>query len=824
MSWLKRILGQGASLGITHQELQKSAKRDRLEESLPWLMFKAEDHSFLNADNTIGFIWECIPLFFCGDSQEKALAALLKQNFPKGTVMQWILYSDPNIDFFIDAFLANKSRPDPLVKKSAVEYANFIKQASQGCKSLNGIPVRNFRLILSLKCESKISLDILSVIEQTLSSAGFCPRRWQENDLLAWCQQVFNGYQTAPTSVDHTRPLREQVIQADTEILIQKDSVQIGDRYARCLTPKRLGKTINKEQSNRLFGGIMGPLDDSKQLKTPFLYSLNILFDDLSFDIHKKASMTMAMRAAGSFAIALQRRIDEYCWTLDALADQETFVKVIPSLWLFGESEEQVRDSSSRTIDLWKTEADIELQSETLLRAPLLVASLPLGLYDLSGNINLLQRHFIIPSSTVAVLIPSQADFRGSINPVLAFVGRKGQVVGLDLFDSRANAHNFLVSAETGAGKSFSLNFLCSNYYAAGAKVRIVDIGYSYKKLAQTTQGRFLDFGAEKICINPFDFIAHDEEDIDRALNAAINVVAEMTYSASGALMKEEERTLVKQAAHWTLQQGRQQEGITAVYEYLKSYPKLAELEDNLPPDILETAHRMAFNLKDFTHTGRYGKFFNGPSNFNIASDDLVVIELEQLRNKTELFKVVVMQILNSVTQDLYLSDRSTKRFILFEEAASLLQKNGTHDLSRLGNMIDEGYRRARKYQGSFGVVLQSLLDLKTFGPVGDVIKANATFKFLLEGKTYREAADKGIINHQGLTLELIESVKNNKPLYSELFLDTPFGVGVTRLAVDPWTYWVNTSQGAEVSRFESLIKQGLTPLQAIERLSTVSC
>jgi conjugal transfer ATP-binding protein TraC len=181
---------------------------------------------------------------------------------------------------------------------------------------------------------------------------------------------------------------------------------------------------------------------------------------------------------------------------------------------------------------------------------------------------------------------------------------------------------------------------------------------------------------------------------------------------------------------------------------------------------------------------------------------------------------VVVMQVMNAITQDLYLSDRMSRRFILFEEAPALLRKSGHNDLSRLAAMIEEGYRRARKYGGSFGVVMQSLLDLKLMGDTGQVIMDNAAYKFMLQSKSFAKAAEEKIVNLQGFALELAESVKNNKPKYSEILFETPQGLGVGRLVVDNWRYWVNTTSADEVGRFEALLKQGKTPYEAIAELS----
>ena len=78
--------------------------------------------------------------------------------------------------------------------------------------------------------------------------------------------------------------------------------------------------------------------------------------------------------------------------------------------------------------------------------------------------------------------------------------------------------------------------------------MRIVDIGYSYQKLASTCHGRFMDFGQEKPVINPFMGAYKDEEDRQQNQVAAGNIVAEMCYSASGAALAETEWTLVKDA------------------------------------------------------------------------------------------------------------------------------------------------------------------------------------------------------------------------------------------------------------------------------------
>ena len=133
--------------------------------------------------------------------------------------------------------------------------------------------------------------------------------------------------------------------------------------------------------------------------------------------------------------------------------------------------------------------------------------------------------------------------------------------------------------------------------------------------------------------------------------------------------------------------------------------------------------------------------------------------------------------------------------------------------------VIEEGYRRARKYGGSFSVITQSLLDLKTFGNVGDVIIANSAFKFYLESADFEKAKHEKLIDYDDFIMRILKGVKSNKPKYSEILMDTPFGIGVVRLVVDPFSYYLYTSDAREISELESLVERGMTYEDAIKEM-----
>lgn len=91
-----------------------------------------------------------------------------------------------------------------------------------------------------------------------------------------------------------------------------------------------------------------------------------------------------------------------------------------------------------------------------------------------------------------------------------------------------------------------------------------------------------------------------------------------------------------------------------------------------------------------------------------------------------------------------------------------------------------------------------------------------------MQGSTYDRAVDNKILDYSGFVLDLLKSVRNSKPNYSEVFIDSPLGLGIARLVVDPFSYWINTSAPDEVAAFEALMRQGLSPLEAVCRLAGV--
>ena len=798
-------------------DITQLAARHPFSKYLPYDTYDPERREYGNTDASVGYLWECRPLAFLTDKAAESLTGLLRQEWPGGTTVQFLLYPDDALDAQLAAYLALKQRQQPIVQQAARQYAQHLSEGREGLSGMGGTPVRNFRLVVAIKSGSAFQDDRLKWIEELLTQAGLAPAAMDPPRLLDFLRRLLNSHAPLNTTVhDPCVALRRQIVQAETRIDAEEDYLRIGTRYAACLTPKTpptSGK-LDRLGINALIGGFSGPQDDGTQITQRFLWSTTVFFSTQAADIRRKAGVLGAQRVGGTIAKDLARRNIEMAEDLEEM-DQERFVDVITQVWVFGEDREALNRGMARCRGLWEQQRFV-MQRETVIGTALLIVALPFGLYQDPGNINTLLRHFTVSARAAAHLLPVQADFGGRMRPAQLYVGRKGQLVSVDVFDKRANNHNFLVCAGSGAGKSFLMNKLVGDYYGLGSLIRIVDIGYSYEKQAMLSGGRYIDVGEEahRLCLNPFTTASagtHADSESDEL--AIASVLLTMAFAATEIPRSENSYyTLMKDAVRFAKSRDGGLKGVDHVAEYLRTFPKYAE--ERRFDGAVPLAHQMAFNLYDFTSAGKHGSLFNGHSTLNIGADEFVVLELERIMNDTELFQVIAMQVVNAITQDLYLSDRSRQRFMVFDEAWRYFSST-----PMIANMIKEGYRRARKYGGATGIITQSPLDLRAFGEAGVVIKSNSAFKFFLESQDYTAAVAAGILDYQGLLLDLARSVRNMPPRYSEVLFETPFGAGVARLCADRFTYWMNTTTASEVARFKYTLKQAGDPVAAINQL-----
>ena len=819
MGLTETLFGTGG--GLTKANFLAMTQRNKFSDYLPYMVYDPKTSTYFNSDQTIGFIWECVPLVYAGKNEFEILERLFSLGLPIGTTLQFMLYADPDISQYTDAFKGLKTRESDLIQKVTEQISDFYKNGSKkGFDKVSGIPARNFRLFVSIKLKDPIeeteAIDIKNNIGEILSGAHLCPSSLDPNSLIRLLMGFFNEHQPEVQDLyDEQRPIKKQIILSETPISSKWDHIEIGKKYLACLTVKKMPRLIDPLTFNQVLGGIYGSGSDTSQINTPFLLTVNVFFDKLKTKLHSKCNFVLQQHGFGSLAPSLKRKQEEYMWATDEIERGTEFVRIMPILWHSTSSRQESMQTSARIKRMWESTNFVMQEDKGILNI-LLLSALPLGMYNEKGTVNFIDRDFICHPKAAAKCLPVQGDMRGGGSPYVMLTGRKGQVVAFDIFAKCANNYNALIAAGSGAGKSFMMNYMVFNYFASGAAIRIIDIGGSYKKMCSVVGGNFISFKKDaNICMNPFSDIRNINDEIG-VLGA---IVGQMAYSGTGKPTNETEMTLIKNAIRQVYSDYGTQGDINAVYKVLASPSKNADEITDLEcgddnkciSDLFSISSKLAFNLRSFTSQGEYGKWFNGKATLNIEADDFVVLELEELKPQKDLLNVITLEILNYVTANLYLGDRSRKRLIIFDEAWQFF-KHG----SLLKDVIEEGYRRARKYGGSFTTITQSLLDFESFGQVGEVIMGNSAFKFLLESHDFEKASHKKLIDYDEFTTKILKSTTSARPRYSEIFMDTPLGTGVARLIVDPYSYYLCTSDAGENAKIEKIVKSGKTYAEAL--------
>ncbi|EAJ2880046.1 conjugal transfer protein TraG, partial [Campylobacter coli] len=204
-----------------------------------------------------------------------------------------------------------------------------------------------------------------------------------------------------------------------------------------------------------------------------------------------------------------------------------------------------------------------------------------------------------------------------------------------------------------------------------------------------------------------------------------------------------------------------------------------------------------ADQLRPFCKEGIYGKYFNGPCEFNIEKE-FIVTEFKGLEGHNDLRDPLIMLLIYHINQLMYMSsDRKSRIQIIIDEAHRFLGKN-----PKMDDFIEQAYRRARKYDASVIIATQGFDDIYNakdggLSRAGTVIINNSAYKVFMK---QTETSVNMLIKSEVFSLsetdkEILRSIMTLKGEYSELFLMTPDDVKLPyRLVMDKYFYYLTTT------------------------------
>lgn len=844
-------------------------KQERLADFMPYLCYSEEHNLYYNSDSTLGFMLEITPVMGMGDQLAGGISSLLEQDWPEETLIQFMLYADPNMTGVIDRYV--NLRTGALVDTNPRErfllqwtdwQGRFLREhRKKGISSSVPVPFRNFRAFVTIKIPfagaeitaANKTVAHLNIARDNLMgmfrSNHIGARNCTPEVLVQLLWQIWNPnhpFIHKSSAWDRRQLLRHQIIAFDTEICQRKDHVLIDKYRVKVKIPQQYPMQVAPHITNLLIGSPFG--QNQQQICCPFLLTFNIDPTPADQNIALKSEITGVQNSAlRAMAPKLRRKNEEFSWAASLCEQGGKFIRGYYTLLLFSNlPEDEEADPANRgfslaqheaaTLSWWEAQS-FRLQDELFCALPYMIAALPFGLYK--HALRNMDRCITAPADSFAYMVPIQADWRGTNNEVMLYLTRRGQICSLDFFTSDTN-YNFAVAAPSGSGKSFLVNKILQEHSSRGGLCYVVDIGRSYRKQCELQMGQYIEFdNSREMSVNVFGeltaemfkadlYEAEESEDsFDTAAMAQKREEARSSllvlYTQILAVManpKEKisdfETSLLSNAirdAYGALAPGE----IMVVDRFVEV---LEARQQGFDQDGKQehTCGKLAERLKRYCEGGEYGKWFRGKMNVDFEKP-FVVLELEELNDLLELREVILLLLISIIERKFYRGDRSIPKIVLFDEAWDLFRNPNT------ASFIETAYRRMRKYRGSIGTIVQSFLDFidKGDSSVGQAIMSNSEWKMALQpkGEELRRCVEKHILNLNDSDLKMADHVHTDRGVYSEVFLFSSKTTSVFRFIPTPAEKVAFTTNPEEVQVYDNISKvimaeQGGNPLDTI--------
>lgn len=794
----------------------------RAERLFPAFAVDPDNKVFLCNDKTLGFVFECQPLAGGDEKINDKLEQFLAQNYPDDMTMQFMLFRSPDIKWQLNAMSNLRSGMNhPLLTPVIEDRIAFLREHTQKDlikRSLRGSVhdmglIQDLKLIISVKIPYTGETGVegptageMQMIQQwqqkmlsLLRSMSLAPRLMTPQDYLRLMNSLCNWAPDASWKMsdlpywEEDKTLDCQILDPTTNVICARPNLlQLGESgFVKVLSAKRLPDATYFGEAIQYAGDLSG---QNQGVKQNYAVVVNVIFpnsEKMKGALEKKRQW-VTNQAYGpllKFVPVLNDKKASFDTIYESVNKGAKPLRLTFSVLVFGKSEEDVTAASMAVQAFWATQR-FALMEDKFVMLPLFRNCLPLGT-DRSA-IRELQRYKTMTSKEAPVLLPIFGEWKGTGTYHIALMSRNGQIMSMSLHDSSTNK-NGVIAAESGSGKSFLLNEIILSYMSEGARVWVIDAGKSYKKLCESLEGDFVEFGEDsRISLNPFETITNWEEEED-GIVSLVGAMASANANLSDLQIAELKRIM-------KLLWDERGQGMT-VDDIREA---CIGSED---PRVMDIGKQ----LYAFSSTGAYGRFFNGKNTADFRND-FTVLELDELQGRKHLRQVVLLQLIYQIQREMYLGERDRKKLVIIDEAWDLLKEG------EVSVFMEHAYRKFRKYGGSAIIATQAVTDLYD-NKVGRAIADNSANMFLLGQKkeSIEMVKEKKLLVLSPAGFNILRSVYTEAGVFSEIFLITERGQGVGRLVVSDFQGLLYSTAPEDVQAIKLYQDQGLSVSDAIK-------
>lgn len=802
--------------------LSTLAERDLVRELIPVRAYapEPEDQVYLLEGGGLGFGFVCQPLTGADTAASDRLNVLLTQDWPKNTVMQVGLWAGPDIEPHLDWLmrlrgLPPKDRALTAPEATILSRRDFLRECTER-PIIAGAGTR----VRDIQCFVTIALpgdgdetprekmmgrarDLRKALHQTLKTAGMAPMALGPKRYIRVMQTLTNPHNAASwreavgAEWDDNAEIRDQVFDYDNALEVNTGGLLFGadddpDNQVQVtmMSVKRFPQHINFGMALRYLGD---PIQGARGIRETMLATATLIFGDPEqatqrLEVQRQWVTQQAYGPLLKFNPKLGEKKESFDALFQALNEGDRPVKLYMGFALYTHPDQAPEAvSNART---YFREAGFTLMRDRFITLPLFMTCLPLCAD--AAAVKPLMRFRTMATRHAIALLPLFGDWKGNGRPMLNFVSRNGQLMDYDLFYDGGGNYNALVCAQSGSGKSVLMNEIISSYLSAGARAWVIDVGRSYKKLCEQYGGQFIQFSDDaNICLNPFPIV----RDINDESEVLAGIVEAMAAPREGFT---------------DFQRSQVQKILKALWEDKAREATIDDLEERLLAHDDKRVNDVGHQLFAFTSRGAYGHFFVGQNNIRF-DDNLVVLELEELKTRQHLQQVVLFMLIYQIQQGMFLSAPDREKLLMVDEGWDLLTSGNT------GKFMENSYRRVRKNRGSAIIATQGLQDLDASSG-GRAIKENSASTMLLGMKpeTVQGLREAKALDLTEFGFSVLKTVHTQPGMYSEVFIQTAIGSGIGRLVLEPFKQLLYSTKPADIEAIEKHHKAGMRLDQAI--------
>ena len=802
---------------------------------LPWRAFDERSELYVNAAST-GFVIEVPP--FAGIDAETlgALAGTLADAAPERATVQIIHWASPRFGAALDAWAAPRADAGPVQAGMARRRLRLLEGAGWRALHAGGPPftLADYRVFVAAALagsagpapETALS-GFRRALEGTLASAGAAARRLGPDALLSLAAELtapdlagtHDGGLARPVRRWSPRdPLHLQCAAPGRGLAVAPTGLVFGggtgspDGEAvavRVLSAVAFPEVWPGWRGNALIGDFHR---DFLQPGCPVLTCLTVTTGEAADGERAFLKSARATQQAGTgiarYLPGLPEKARDWQFVTERLKDGERLVRacyfaaVYAPLDSIDEAEQAVRAIYHG--QGWRVNAERYVQLPSWLAC---LPMVPAG--GLDADLARMGRMKTLLTSSAVNLAPVHGEWRGQPGnpespPALFLIGRRGQPACWSPFANLAGNYNVAVTGKSGSGKSVLMQELVAGIVGAGGEAVVIDDGRSFQHTAEALGGAFIAFGKDPACLNPFAMIdaataAHDGDYREECFAMLAGVVGRMARRR-GAI-DDVEAALIDEA-------------IARAWDEAGNAADLGTVRGFLEKRDDRRATDMATALGPWCPGGAMGRLFAGDA-VPALDAALTVFELAELKGRGDVQGVVLMLVVFLATQRMYHGPRTRAKAIVIDEAWDLLSGEDSKAF------LEGAARRARKYRGALVTGTQSVNDYYA-NPAARAAWENSDWVIFLAQKDESVELlkqEKRIHCDAGMERAL-KSLTTADGRYAELVLHGPDGWRVLRLVLDAWSVALFSSRGPAFAAVEKLKAEGLSTMQAIDRLA----